>query len=479
MRPFYALLLSLLTLPLLAQTFVSVEEQETFTAQEVRGSLFGLVPAEYDIITYKITYNTIDVFGEPTVASGLLCLPATDNVAYPFALYNHGTVTDREAVPSRVGVQERTIAYAFATNGFIVVAPDYLGLGDNQGIHPYVHAESEASAGRDLLLAARQWLDTEGVPYTDQLFLTGYSQGGHATQALHRDLQENPGADSLEVTAATHLSGPYSISDVMRNILFQEGLGTFPGYVLYTYISYDYVYDLFDSYDELFLPAYVPLMDSLTAGTITPGAFNGRIQSILDEGNLVMADLFQDSVRTQLATKDTTAGIVRALIDNDTYDWAPEAPTRIVYCTADEQVPFQNAIVADSVMAENGSAAVTLVDGGMLSHGGCLLPALSQTLELFTALAAPVSSVNVANDFDLRLSPNPARPGGVLQLGDIPVGSYDYSLYEGTGRLVASGSLRSDAGLRMPTHLSAGLHFLRLRDRDGGVAVRRIIVQRD
>jgi len=77
----------------------------------------------------------------------------------------------------------------FATTGYAAVVPDYLGLGDSPGLQLYHHARSEATACVDLLRAARTWCASNNVELNDQLFLAGYSHGGHVTMALHRELE--------------------------------------------------------------------------------------------------------------------------------------------------------------------------------------------------------------------------------------------------------------------------------------------------
>ncbi len=143
------LLLLLVCTCVRAQRVVAVTEQDTQTA----GTLGFVVPgATYDVVNYKIVYATVDARGRPDTASGLITLPTNRNLRYPIGVYMHGTVSNREAVPSRPvsGAQlltsERILTAALATNGYIVVAPDYIGLGDSEGFHPYVHAASEASA---------------------------------------------------------------------------------------------------------------------------------------------------------------------------------------------------------------------------------------------------------------------------------------------------------------------------------------------
>lgn len=477
MKKILPLLLVFASLQASAQTYVSVEEQDLRLADLI--AFFIGRPLEFDVRNYKVTYNTTDVFGEPTVASGLLCLPTDRTQAYPLGIYNHGTVVNREAVPSRVATTERLLPQGMAASGIITVAPDYLGLGDHPGIHPYVHADSEASAGRDLLLAARQWLDEQEIDYTDQLFLTGYSQGGHATQALHRDLQTNPGEDNLVVTGATHLSGPYSISDVMRQTLFQEGQATLPGYIIYTYIAYDFVYDLFDEFDDAFAPPYVGNVDSFARGLIDLGTFNTRLEAQIAENNASLGDLLTEDIRTQLMEGDTSSIVMQALLDNDTYDWAPEAPTLMIYCTEDEQVPFQNALLADSVMRANGSTSVTLVNGGPETHGGCISPAVNQSLDFFLSLITTTSTTfgEVIEAGDIRISPNPVSAGTEILINGLNAEAHDYVIYDQSGRETARGKTDSSGRITLGNRVSSGLQVIRIQLPSGQSVVRRLLVK--
>ncbi len=53
-----------------------------------------------------------------------------------------------------------------------------------------------------------------------------------------------------------------------------------------------------------------------------------------------------------------------AASDNDVYEWVPEVPLRMYYCTEDEQVFYQNALVAEAYMTDNGAESVEAIDLG-------------------------------------------------------------------------------------------------------------------
>lgn len=469
-----------------AQELISVEAQEIIEARFLTIAL--PFTATYDVATYKMLYTSRGAFGQPDTLSGLVALPLIeDQLLFPLTVYNHGTVTDREAVPSRVGVVERLLPNAFATSGYVVVAPDYIGLGDSRGFHPYLHAETEARAGRDMIVATKEWFagGTDGaessVRLNDQLFITGYSQGGHAAQALHRDLQLRPDSNQLTVTAATHLSGPYSISEVMRRELFSENPSTLPAFVAYTYLSYNRMYELFDSLAEAFVPPYLSVIDSFDRELIDGESFNTRLTELLNvEENTPFAAIFQDSIREQLRVAAGEAPVVMALRDNDTYEWAPLSPTLIYYCTEDEQVPPGNAILADSVMRLLGATDLTLTNGGPFDHGGCIVPAATATLDFFNALAERDIYVGVGAPearAEVSIMPNPVRIGGSLLIRGLPTRSNSpYLLYDGSGRLVAEGVVSDEGSLQLPSKMQRGLHLLRIQLPNGNFLIRKLIL---
>ena len=438
------------------------------------------IPPQYSLKNYRIIYRTTDTDGNPTEASGLLTLPDDDATVFPMAAYMHGTALDRDRVPSNVVTEERFLVYALATSGYIVVAPDYLGYGINESFHPYVHAASEASAGRDMIAAVREFLDQESIRHTGQLFVTGYSQGGHAASALHRDIQENRDSLGYDVTAGAHLSGPYSISGVMREASLTTDRPTLPGFIVYTYVSYNNVYGLYDSLGQAFVPPYLAVIDSFDRKLIDGERFNAQLDTLLRERDERLIDMFQDSIATQIETNNPDSRIIQALRDNDTYAWAPEAPTLLYYCTEDEQVPFRNAIVADSAMRALGSTSVLLESGGALDHGQCVEPALRRALAFFNSLADryPTGVHGATADVpELRLSPNPATANGTVRLSGIDPSGLTYKLYDGTGRELQQGPIAADGTLRLGDKSASGLHLLRVYLPDGRYAVRKLLLR--
>ena len=373
--------------------------------------LFGANGAllENGIELYKITYSTVDVFGKPDTASGLIILPSNGKKSFFPVIYQHGTVDDRNDVPSNVkgGWEAGAV---FAGLGYFTILPDYLGLGTSRGYHPYVHAASQSWAATDMLKAAVTFAANAGITLNEKLFITGYSQGGHASMALHRDLEKNP-MPGFKVAGAAHLSGPYSISTSMLDILLSDKEYGTSGYVPHTLLAYNPIYKLYTNLNQVIKPAYLDIVLRRQKEEIGLNQMNTLLTAALkkDYGKAIPSYIFQDSVVNNI--KNNLNHPVRlALKANDTYDWVPKAPTRILYCKADEQVVYTNAIFADSVMRARGAQNIFIKDlNSAFSHGQCVEPALLNSVLFFKSLSVSTSLFAVnSKTTDLKVYPNPA-----------------------------------------------------------------------
>lgn len=383
---------------------------DNITAQEI-SALIG-IPIAYDVDLYKLRYHTPDVNGNDHIASGLLCVPVSQTIVFPLACYQHGTVDGREDVPSRLaGGYE--LPLLLAALGYVTCAPDFIGLGDSPGIHPYVHSETEASAGVDMLFAVREMAGSDEFPdirIHDQLFVGGYSQGGHASMALHRVLEEQY-SDEFQVTAAAHMSGPYSISEKMIEFtLGDEEYGTV-AYLAWVILSYKEAYaDMLEDIEleDVFKTEYLDNILRFKNEEIGLFTLNDILsqQLIQEVGGVFPREMVRPAILDSLLNNpDYILNHILRL--NDTFDWAPEAPTNLYYCRGDEQVTFENAILAEEVMLENGSNNIRAIqrDGLFpLSHTQCVAPVISAVNFFFDSYNQLLSSnSNIALDRNIKM----------------------------------------------------------------------------
>ena len=157
----------------------------------------------YDIEIYKVTYNTVYHGNTHVPASGLIALPKTTEQVGMLS-FHHGTITNRDDAPSNFSAGDyNTTSYAaMASVGFIGVIPDYLGFGTSSSIlHPYYVEDVTASSILDMLKAATELADEKNIQFNGKLFLAGYSEGGYATMAAHKAIEEN-GMDGFTLIAS-------------------------------------------------------------------------------------------------------------------------------------------------------------------------------------------------------------------------------------------------------------------------------------
>jgi dienelactone hydrolase len=179
-----------------------------------------VVTPDCEINVYHFEYQTVDPAGDGTPGSAALMVPAGSGSnctgERPIVLYGHGTHAERTFNMANLEASDNSeallMATLFASEGYIVVAPNYVGYDTSTlGYHPYLNGDQQSKDMIDALTAARSALPTEDAPDTlddGRLFVTGYSQGGYVAMATHRALEE----EGETVTASAPMSGPYATS---------------------------------------------------------------------------------------------------------------------------------------------------------------------------------------------------------------------------------------------------------------------------
>jgi Prolyl oligopeptidase family len=164
-------------------------------------------------------YWTVGGTGEAEQVSGALMVPTGAapqcSGPRPIVLYAHGTAVDKTANiadPTNPNNQEGVlIAAMFAAQGYIVVAPNYVGYDTSSAAyHPFLNEDAQSKDMIDALTAARSALGkvlASSTTDNGQLFISGYSQGGYVAMATHKAME----AAHMTVTAAGPMSGPYAL----------------------------------------------------------------------------------------------------------------------------------------------------------------------------------------------------------------------------------------------------------------------------
>jgi fermentation-respiration switch protein FrsA (DUF1100 family) len=336
--------------------------------QERYGSTQELLPLiQYGVRVYKITYRTTYIDGTSIIASGAVFIPKIDA---PVSLisYQHGTISPEaeNRAPSYYFVQEieTVLTTLFATSGNAVIAPDYLGYGASKNVrHPYEHASSLASASLDMLRAAKEFFAQKGVKLNDKTFLTGYSEGGGATVALQKLIEEKH--PEVKITATAPLACAYHKSKFIEQVASATSELEHLNVYLWVVNTYNWIYKINRPYTYYY--------QSPWAATIE--------QDVLSNTNLNPSTLFTETFRKGVIDKTDTP-LLAAFRDNDLYDWKPKAPMLLIHGTADDFVPFYNSQDAYDAMRAKG-ANVTLFPVEGADHFSVIPVYLSKTLEYF------------------------------------------------------------------------------------------------
>ena len=334
----------------------------------------GAVLPVTDADMYAVRYRTTGLEGRTVTASGAIWLPTGSASSWPTLVYLHGTSLPRSDAPSSTANQEgRAAATVFATRGYITVMPDYIGMGTGDGVPLWQHAETTAAAGADLLRAAGELAAERNVRQSGRLFITGYSQGGHAAMAVHRRLQQR---GEFTVTASAPMAGAYDISGTARALLQDNpAYGPAVFYTLYLLTVYHHVYGFAPSLGAIFLPPYDAAAADLLTGSYSMSAISGRLparpQALLQPAFL------------QAVLAEPGHPLWAALRDNDVYDWKPQAPMRLYHGGADRDVPFQNAATAAARMQALGADVQLIAVGALLDHATAVVPSVTGALSFF------------------------------------------------------------------------------------------------
>lgn len=166
-----------------------------------------------------IRYNMPNVNGERAEATAMVFYPNTPQPqdGWRVVVWEHGTVGSGDScAPSNNQLNNnfRGLASSLLAKGYVIVAPDYEGLG-TRGIHPYLNLKSAAQSA---IYAVRAFKEQQGNRFNGAWVSVGQSQGGHASLATAQFADEDPNYKAA-VAAAPASSLGYIISEVAPQAL--------------------------------------------------------------------------------------------------------------------------------------------------------------------------------------------------------------------------------------------------------------------
>ncbi|MTV37438.1 alpha/beta hydrolase family protein [Duganella radicis] len=348
------------------------------------------------VTAYRYTYHTVDSLAADTPAGGAIYVPSGGNAACqggrPVLLYAHGTSVRKSTDMADLSSSEpRLIAALFAAQGYIVVAPNYVGYtGSTAGYHPYLDAEQQAADMIDALRAARSAFGSVNASASARLMVSGYSQGGFVAMATQRAMQTKY-VTEFTVTAAAPLSGPYALSQFGDAIFggapttgsaafipMLINAGQHAGAALYTSTGDIYENPYAAAIADL-LPGTQSLGDLVAAGKLPNdvlfasdslpqaagyGSFFGPDHLIKTSyRNAYLADLKDHPCNASSAAPLNCApaqSLRKWLLKNDLRTYTPNLPMFLCGGANDPVVPYANTSAAEAYFRAQASASLPL-----------------------------------------------------------------------------------------------------------------------
>lgn len=335
--------------------------------------------AERGVFIYRVSYNTI--FENQLVkASGLVCVP-TGEGPFPVISFQNGTNTLHSNAPSVNPDNELYLLLEFvASAGFVVVIPDYLGFGDSSDMfHPYLHKKSTVRTVLDMNRAARELVTNHlEIGLTNELYITGYSQGGWATMQVQKEIEEKF-MDEFNLKASACGAGPFDLTAVNDYILDQTNYPQ-PYFLAYLMHSFDML-GLTTPIDEIFAQTYAGKIDTLFNGKLSGPEINAQLTTKI-------SDLLTNDYRVNGKVKEVYNALEDMLAENSVSGWKTEIPTLIIHGMTDDFVPYEigSGAYQSFLAAGSGINVVKWLPLPGLGHQNAIIPAELAAMNWFIEL---------------------------------------------------------------------------------------------
>lgn len=331
---------------------------------------------QYDITIYEIEYKTKYLDTEIT-ASGLIGIPTTD-LEVPVLSFQHGTIAAADDAPTQ---SNDGLFYAsFASLGYVSLIPDFIGFGSSSDlVHPYYHEESTATSVIDMIRAGEEFMRENNISSNGKLFLAGYSEGGYATMATHKAIEEKY-AEEFDLIASAPASGGYDLVGMKDYFV---GLDTYhqPFYLAYIALSYSQTYDMSTLLSDIFNEPYATAIPALFDGSKSGSQINAALTDDLTE-------LLVDDFRLNSDTNSKYSELLDKLETNSPLVWQPVHPVYMYHGTADITVPYENSQTSYSQLLDAGASSnlVTFTPLEGATHSTGVAPYVIHFTEVFAGL---------------------------------------------------------------------------------------------
>lgn len=318
--------------------------------------------ANKSLTAYNFVYPSTDPYGNDIMLSGTITLGddvKANRYAKGMLLYNHFTIYRADQCPSKGALLEQQYT---GTLSLITISPDYYGFGATEHHNQaYCISQTNAQAGIDALLAAKQILADMGYSWGDLLFNAGYSQGGQTTLGVMRLVAEK--YPDIHITYSFAGAGSYDLPETYRQFVTATIAGM-PSTVASVILSYNEFKNLGIQRNQMFLePLLSHIDDWILSKCYTRQEIDGKIGTL---------SISQYLTPTMLDTTSALSLQMSAALDRDNLckGWTPRGDEKLMlfHSTRDITVPVANTqnmynfLIANGVPADNIDLQIVDID---------------------------------------------------------------------------------------------------------------------
>ncbi len=356
----------------------------------------------YGYKAYKIPYTTTDEEGNEVKVSGLFVIPTglpsvvTSTLGLSMVSDDHGTIFANAEAPTiiakSIGTPAGSSVILTSLGGFATLQPDYIGFGDsNSHYHPFILKDSLANSTVDFIKQVKKFAIDNNITLNSQLFLTGYSEGGYASLATLKKIEEED--TGLSVTMAAPMAGPYALKTMADAVLSQPKLSV-PSFM--ANVGYAYAKANSQPIDSIINEPYASKLPILFNGDLT----RTKIDPQLTTDTTGATGLFEPTFVNDYFTNDSN-WFKEAVTTNNLHTWAPQTPVRLVHCEGDNVIPYAISQLTEGTMKALGASSVEIVPVEKsliasnptkypsdlnLTHGDCGSSAYSVATKIFATV---------------------------------------------------------------------------------------------
>jgi len=339
-----------------------------FPASAIKSSLLekGLIEENqtvYGYKAYKVPYTTTDEEGNEVKASGLFVIPTglpdvvTSTLGLSMVADDHGTIFGNSEAPSVIadttGAPVGASILLTSLGGFATLQPDYIGFGDSlDHYHPFVLKDSLANSTVDFIKEVKIFSEHNNIKLNSQLFLTGYSEGGYASMATLKKIEDEQLSD-LSVTMTAPMAGPYALK-LMADGVFSQPKLTVPSFM--ANVAYAYAKTNDQEIETIINTPYASKLSTLFNGAL----LRADIDSQLTYNTTGATGLFSQDFTIDYFQNENN-WFKMSVIENSLHAWSPSSSVRLVHCEGDDVIPYMISELTQGTMTQLGASDVTLV----------------------------------------------------------------------------------------------------------------------